>query len=236
MIISTDLGDPRKFDSACSVLKLTFEHTTGAMILDDSPKTNNARLEDGAYVINTGSSSKTSATINDDGYVDIPGTFKGKPKKAAAISMWINLKSVDGANPLFQASDRNGTTHYDLSIVNGRATWTHRDDTDQEIFKVKASDESRFTAGKWHHIVGTYSSKNKKATLWLDGKEVGHQKDVTGKLSQDWTKIFMFEGKTVGLADNIFMFRCSLDRTKVIALYVSALSPKHEKKSTIPKP
>merc|ERR1712150_146038 len=123
-----------------------------------------------------------------------------------------------------------------MGIVDGKAIWTHRSDIDQEIFKVKAGNDSRFTAGAWHHIVGAYSSKNKEATLWLDGKEIGHQKDVMGKLSQDWTKVLMFEGKTAGFADNIFMFRCPLDRTKIIALYVAAASPKDTKKSTIPKP
>lgn len=206
------------------------------MVLDDSPEINNAELEDGAYITNTDSKSGISASIGHDGYLQLPNTFKGMPKKAAAISMWIKLSDVKGVNPLFQAEDRNSTVHYDLSIVDGKPLWVHRNDTDQEMFKVTANDDAHFTAGAWHHIVGAYSTKYKEATLWLDGKQIGSQKNVTGMLSQDWSKVYMFEGKTSGLADNIFMFRCPLDRTKIIALYVSVASPKDSKRFKIPTP
>lgn len=206
------------------------------MVLDDSPKINNAQLEDGAYTTNIGSKAGISASIGDDGYLKIPSTFKGKPKKAAAISMWVKLRDVNGINPLLQISDRNDTVHYDLSIVDGKPQWVHRNDTDNELFKVTANNDAHFTAGVWHHIVGTYSSKDKEASLWLDGKQVGSQKDVTGLLSQEWSHVYMFEGKTSGLADNIFMFRCPLDRTKIVALYVAVASPKDAKRFNIPKP
>ena len=232
------LGDPKMFDSACSVMKLTFEHTQGDMVLDDSPQYNNAELQNGAFVSDQQAKSGLSATIGEDGYMDIPGEFKGKPTKAAAVSMWAKIKSVDGSNPLFQTYDHieNSTgLHYDLSVVDGRLSWGHRDDLGKALFHVIANDDAKFTPGKWHHIVGAYSGKTKKATLWLDGKKVGSEENVSGILAQNWDNVSLFRGKTSGVVDNVFMFRCSLDRTKVVALYVAAASPKDAKRSRIPK-
>lgn len=228
------LGDPKMFDSACSVLKLTFEHTQGAMVLDDSPQGNNAELESGAFVSDEQAKSGLSVNIGEDGYLDVQDDFKGKPTKAAAVSMWVKLKDVEGNNPLFQTFE-NSSKHYDLSVVDGRLSWGHLDDLGKAIFHVTANDDAKFTSGKWHHVVGAYSDKTKKATLWLDGKKVGSEENASGLLSQNWDKVTLFKGKTSGVADNVFMFRCSLDRTKVVALYVAAASPKDAKRSKIPK-
>lgn len=232
---STVLGDPKRFDSACSVLKLTFEHAQGAMVLDDSEQGNNAELESGAFVSDEqAKSGLTAVNIGEDGYLDILEPFKGKPTKAAAVSMWAKIKDVEGKNPLFQTYE-NSSVRYDLSVMDGRVSWGHLDDLGKAIFHVTADDDAKFIPGKWHHIVGTFSDKTKNATLWLDGKKVGSEEGVSGLLSQNWDKVSMFKGKTSGFADNVFMFRCSLDRTKVVALYVAAASPKDAKRSRIPK-
>jgi hypothetical protein len=203
------------------------------MVLDDSPQGNNAELEDGAYVSNEDAKSGLSVNLGKNGYMIVPDDFKGKPTNAAAISMWAKLKNIQGDNPLFQAYD-NKTIHYGLSVLDGKASWVHRDDAGYQLFNVTAN-ESKFTPGKWHHIVGAYSAKEKKATLWLDGKKIGSKTGITGPLSQNWDKLSMFAGKTAGVADNVFMFRCSLDRTKIVALYVTAASPKDAKRFQIPK-
>ncbi|XP_031568290.1 uncharacterized protein LOC116302991 [Actinia tenebrosa] len=229
------LGDPKMFDSACSVLKLTFEHTQGSTVLDDSPQGNNAELDDGAYVSDQQAKSGLSLHIGEDGHMEIPESFKGKPTRAAAVSMWVKLQDVSGKKPLFQTYENEESLHYDLSVVDGRLSWGHLDDIGKVIFHVTADENAKFTPRKWHHIVGAYSDKTKEATLWLDGKKVGKEENVSGLLSRNWDRVSLFKGKTSGDADNVFMFRCSLDRTKVVALYVAAASPKDAKRSQIPK-
>lgn len=188
----------------------------------------------GAFVSDENAKSGLSVKIGEDGYMDVPEDFKGKPTRAAAVSMWVKLKDVEGNNPLFQTHE-NSALRYDLSVMDGRVSWGHLDDLGKAIFHVTANDDAKFTPGKWHHVVGTYSEPSKKAILWLDGKKVGSEENVSGLLSQKWDKVSLFKGKTSGVADNVFMFRCSLDRTKVVALYVAAASPKDAKRSGIPK-
>lgn len=189
--------------------------------MDDTVQQNNARLMDGATVTNQDTRSGHSANLGEDGKIALAGEFKGKPKKAVAISMWVKLKDVKGNHSLFRATDLNNIVHYDLGVHDGKGSWVHHDDSGKELFRVE-SRSSDIKPGEWHNIVGEYNSIQGAASLWVDGRRVSQKNGISGPLSQKWNALVVFGGKTAGLLDNIFMFRCPLDRTKIVALYVAA--------------
>lgn len=217
------------------MLKLTFEKSEDNLVFDDSPQKNNGRLQGDAHILKDETDQGRSIHFGNNGEIVLKPGFKGKPKKSIAISMWIKLNDVEGVIPLITATDATNFVRYDLLLRNGRGEWVHRGDSGKELFRVQ-SGSSDITAGKWHNIVGTFDSMTTTASLWVDGKQVSKEDGVSGVLSQKWNKLTIFGGKARGDMDNIFMFRCPLDKTKIVALYVSAASPKDVKKDVIARP
>lgn len=232
----SDLGNPEDFDKKCAVLKLTFENSEDKLIFDDSPQKNNGQLQGEAHVLKDAADQGRSVEFGNNGKIVLKPGFKGKPKKSIAISMWVKLNNVKGVTvPLITATDSTNFVRYDLLLRNGRGEWVHRGDSGRELFRVQSSS-SDVTAGKWHNIVGSYDSMSRTASLWVDGKQVSKEDGIIGVLSQKWNKLTIFGGKARGDMDNVFMFRCPLDKTKIVALYVSAASPKDVKKDVIARP
>ena len=239
IFVSTiELGDPQDFDDRCTVLKLTFEHLKKGQVLDDSLQKNNVRLTDGVTVTDRSLTKHGhSAKLGKHGKIVLAKDFKGRPRKAIGISMWVKLDSIIGNYSLFRALDgATNETRYELAVHDGKGFWVHYDDSGKVLFKVE-SVSSDIRAKKWHSIAANYNAVQKKATLWVDGRLVSKQdKAISGPLSQRWNKVVVFGGKTAGLLDNVFMFRCPLDRTKIVALYVAAATPASaDKKSKIQK-
>lgn len=222
----SDLGNPEEFDKKCAVLKLTFEKSDGDLVLDDSPQKNNGQVEGEVRVLKDEADLGRSVDFGNNGKIVLKEGFKGKPKKSVAISLWVKLNNVKGAVPLITATDATNFVRYDLLLRNGKGEWVHRGDSGRELFRVQSSS-SDVTAGQWHNIVGSYDSVSRTASLWVDGKQVSKQDGITGVLSQKWNKLTIFGGKSQGDMDNIFMFRCPLDKTKIVALYVSDASHKN---------
>lgn len=211
------------------MLKLTFEKLEDNLVFDDSPQKNNGQLQGEARILKDEIDQGRSIDFGNNGKIVLKPGFKGKPKKSIAISMWVKLNDVKGVIPLMTATDATNFVRYDLLLRNGRGEWVHRGDSGRELFHVQSSS-SDITAGKWHNIVGSYDSMSRTASLWVDGKQVSKEDGISGMLSQKWNKLTIFGGKARGDMDNIFMFRCPLDKTKIVALYVSAASPKDVKK------
>lgn len=226
------LGNPEEFDKKCAVLKLTFEKSDGNLVLDDSPQKNNGKLEGEARVLKDETDLGRSVDFGNNGKIILDDDFKGKPRKSVAVSTWVKLNSIKGTVPLITATDATNFVRYDLLLRNGKGEWVHRRDSGRELFRVQSSS-SDVTAGQWHNIVASYDSASKIASLWVDGKQVSKQDGVSGALSQKWNKLTIFGGKSHGDMDNIFMFRCPLDKTKIVALYVSDASHKDVKKDVI---
>ena len=215
------------------MLKLTFEKLNGNMVLDDSLQKNNMQLQDGAKPLKDRMDSGHSAYLGDKGKIVLNSTFKGTPKESVAVSMWVKLNTIKGNIPLLTATDVNDVSHYILLLRDGKGVWVHKMDSGRDLFSVQSSFPV-ITAGQWHNVVGSYNSFTKTASLWVDGKEVSKQEGINGMLSQRWNKLTIFSGKKAcGYIDNIFMFKCPLDKTKIVALYVSAASPKDVKKDVI---
>lgn len=217
------------------MLKLTFEKSEDGLVFDDSPQKNNGQLQGEARILKDEADQGRSIDFGNNGKIVLKPGFKGKPKKSIAISMWVKLNNVKGVIPLITATDATNFVRYDLLLRNGRGEWVHRGDSGRELFRVQSSS-SDVTAGKWHNIVGSYDSMSRTASLWVDGKQVSKEDGISGVLSQRWNKLTIFGGKAHGDMDNIFMFRCPLDKTKIVALYVSAASPKDVKRDEIERP
>lgn len=214
------------------MLKLTFEKSDGDLLFDDSPQKNNGKLEGEARVLKDEADLGRSVVFGNKGKIVLEDDFKGKPKKSVAISMWVRLNNIKGTVPLITATDATNFVRYDLLLRNGKGEWVHRGDSGRELFRVQSSS-SDVTPGQWHNIVGSYDSVSRTASLWVDGKQVSKQDGIMGVLSQKWNKLTIFGGKSRGDMDNIFMFRCPLDKTKIVALYVTAASHKDIKKDVI---
>ncbi|XP_032240272.2 uncharacterized protein LOC116619522 [Nematostella vectensis] len=229
------LGDPKKFNEKCTVLKLTFEHSQGGVVFDDSIEGNDAELEQGAFVSDETAKSGLAMNLGQQGFLKLADKFKGKPRRSVAVSMWVKLDDTNGYNPLLRAIGDDDITHYELAVNNSKGLWVHRDDNGAVVFQVESNGTKGLTPGSWHHILGSFNGREGNASLWVDGKATGSQSGVTGSLSRHWNMVKMFEGKTSGIVDNVFMFRCPMDRTKIVALYVAAASPK-DKKVLIPRP
>ena len=234
-MIFSGLGNPEEFDQKCAVLKLTFEKSEDSLVFDDSPQKNNGQLQGEARILKDETDQGRSIDFGNNGKIVLKPGFKGKPKNSVAISMWVKLNDVEGVIPLITATDATNFVRYDLLLRNGRGEWVHRGDSGRELFRVQSSS-SDITPGKWHNIVGSYDSMSKTASLWVDGKQVSKEDGISGVLSQKWNKMTIFGGKARGDMDNIFMFRCPLDKTKIVALYVSAASPKDVKRNVIARP
>ncbi|XP_068753250.1 uncharacterized protein [Montipora capricornis] len=227
------LGNPQEFNEKCMVLKLTFEKSDAkGVALDDSPQKNNGKFEGEAHVLKESEDLGRSAEFENNGKIVLADNFKGKPRKSVAISLWVRLDSVQGTVPLITATGEENFVWYDLLLRDGKGEWVHRGDSGKELFRVQSSSPD-VTAGQWHNIVGTYDAVTKSASLWVDGKEVARQDGISGLLSQKWNKLTIFGSKSRGEMDNIFMFRCPLDKTKIVALYVSDASHKDVKKDVI---
>lgn len=229
------LGNPTEFDQKCMVLKLTFEKSNGDLVFDDSLQKNNGRLQGEAQVLKDHADQGRSVDFGNNGKIVLKPGFKGKPKKSIAISLWVKLKNVQGVIPLITATDERNFVRYGLQLRNGRGEWVHRGDSGRELFRIQSSTPD-VTAEKWHNIVGSFDSMSRTASLWVDGKQVSKEDGINGVLSQKWNKLTIFGGKARGDMDNVFMFRCPLDKTKIVALYVSAASPKEVKRDLIPRP
>ena len=217
------------------VLKLTFEKSNGDLVFDDSLQKNNGRLQGEAQVLKDHADQGRSVDFGNNGKIVLKPGFKGKPKKSIAISLWVKLKNVQGVIPLITATDERNFVRYGLQLRNGRGEWVHRGDSGRELFRIQSSTPD-VTAEKWHNIVGSFDSMSRTASLWVDGKQVSKEDGISGVLSQKWNKLTLFGGKARGDMDNVFMFRCPLDKTKIVALYVSAASPKEVKRDLIPRP
>ena len=229
------MGDPNLFNKKCTVLKLLFENNDGDRVYDSSEGQNEVYLKDGATLTGQDIITGKAVDLGDDGKVYVGSRFKGKPKKSVAISLWVKLKETKGYHSLFRATDLNNVVHYELSSHDGKGSWVHHNDNGNELFRVQ-SDSPVIKPRQWQHVVGVYDYKDAKASLWVDGKKIVEKDGIHGQLAQKWSLLSVFGGKTQGLMDNIELFRCPLDRTKVVALYVAAASPKDNKKSSIEKP
>ena len=215
------------------VLKLTFEKTNGSGVaLDDSPQKNSGKFEGEASIMKDEEDLGRAVKFGSNGKIVLDDDFKGKPRKSVAVSMWVRLDSIRGTVPLITATDETNFVRYDLLLRNGKGEWVHRVDSGRELFRVQSSSPD-VTAGQWHNIVGSYDSKTKSASLWVDGKQVSRKDNINGMLSQKWNKLTIFGGTSRGEMDNIFMFRCPLDKTKIVALYVSDASHKDVKRDVM---
>ena len=229
------MGDPNLFNKKCNVLRLLFEANDGDRVYDTSEQKNEVYLKDGATLTAKGIITGQAVNLGDDGKVYVGSKFKGKPKKSVAISLWVKLEDLKGDHPLFRATDLNNVVHYELSSQNGKVSWAHRSDNGKELFRVQ-TDSPVLKARQWQHIVGVYDYNNAKASLWINGEKIREKNGVSGELAQKWSLLSVFGGRTKGFMDNIQLFRCPLDRTKVVALYVASASPKENKKSLVEKP
>ena len=235
LIFAEIIGDPNLFNKNCNVLRLKFEVNDGDRVYDSSEQRNEVFLKDGAGLTDKGIISGKAVNLGNDGKIYVGSKFKGKPRKSVAISLWVKLENEQGNHSLFRATDLNNVVHYQLLSRDGKVSWIHHGDDGKELFRVQ-SDRPVLKARKWQHIVGVYNYQSSKASLWLDGRKLKEKNAIQGHLAQKWSLLSVFGGRTKGLMDNIQLFRCPLDRTKVVALYVATASPKEDKKSLVEKP
>lgn len=97
--------------------------------------------------------------------------------KGFTVSAWINLQYTGAAGSRVFFRNSNTSTYTQLYISSG----------DSLIFDVRADvgsalqqAQTGFTTLGWHHVVGTYSARDRAASLYTDGALVGTDSSWNG--------------------------------------------------------
>ncbi|XP_068712430.1 uncharacterized protein [Montipora foliosa] len=211
------------------VLHFGFQNvnTTTHQLMDQSGLDNNATLEAGAHILNSGCD-KCGACL-DASSEKMPGVFLDgkkfhhKPKSAISISSWISLNQTKGRHSIFQAvSDKNDEWHdiYNLDVVNGKLHWRHKGENNDVIFDVITQDVV-IPEGLWSHVTATYNSESGNAKLYVNGILKASLSNIRKpKLNVAWGRVLIAghlpdARNFAGLLDEFFIYNWELDPSEV---------------------
>ena len=146
--------------------------------------------------------------------------FVGTPEFAVTMGVWLNLDGL-AQQEIFDCigtGHASGQYHFELQS-GGAVRWFHRDETETQIFSINTGS---VPIQEWAHVAGTYDSGSGEAALYINGAEITTSIG-NGDLSTDWAVgagIGQHKGgrQLLGLMDEFYMFKRSLDADEVVAL------------------
>ena len=93
--------------------------------------------------------------------------FKGIPRKAITISVWLKLTTTRGIQSIFDtigshSAHKDGQYHFEID--DGRVRWFHRNELRQTVFSV-VTDDAVLNENEWVLVTATYSAKKNRARV-----------------------------------------------------------------------
>ena len=93
--------------------------------------------------------------------------FRGIPRKAITIAVWVKLSTSLGIQSIFDtigshSAHRDGQYHFEID--NGRVRWFHRNEQGKTVFSA-VTDDNVVQENNWVLITGTYSYKKNRARV-----------------------------------------------------------------------
>ncbi|XP_028405849.1 uncharacterized protein LOC114528425 isoform X2 [Dendronephthya gigantea] len=211
------------------VVHLTFDRLEdGERVRDMSGNGNDGLINQGFQITPGAGKCDNAGNLNGGDIIFDGENFRGIPRKAITIAVWVKLSTALGIQSIFDtvgSHSRHKDGQYHFEIDNGRVRWFHRNEDGKTVFSA-VTDDIVVREGNWNLITGTYSVDRNRARIYVNGDM---KKETNGKkmsLSGDWgfkAGIGKHEhpyGARVlrGMVDEFSIFPSELSRLQILVL------------------
>ena len=168
------------------ILHFDYEDFKGGEVVEKSQSKRNGKINGKVVQVDDGKFGK-AGKFAAGSFLDLDGTTFPKdniPTEAWSLLAWINVGAIsDMAIFNARAKDNTWLIHPEAK-GGGNYRWLLRAAGGSTIFDIRAGKNK---ANEWVHYAGIFSREDKKATLYINGSQVGEEKArLDGPVAGDW--------------------------------------------------